>query len=160
MSFTSTRTLVEKVMPIRLRNHTYEGKPKIVPDGLPRQKAEPADSFEYSQGMLKKLMGKITGIHAISTLIPGTDIHTNLKKEYTKDPEFQEVIENPTKTFHIKDDILYKGEKLCTPNGEKRMKLLYDYHSSPTAGHLGESETLNKILPLYYWKDIRNTIRD
>ena len=55
---------------------------------------------------------------------------------------------------------MYKGNKLCLPKGEIRLKLLYDYHSSPTAGHLGELKILNRILPLYYWKDMRNTIRD
>ena len=137
-----------------------KGKSNKVADGLSRQTAAPTDSNEYSQGLLKKLIGKTSVINAISTLVPGTDIHSDLKKEYTKDPEFQEIIENTMKPFHIKDDILYKGNKLCIPKGEIRLKLLHDYHSSPTAGHLGESKTLNRILPLYYWKDMRNTIRD
>ena len=151
---------VEKLCQFDFEIIPIKGKSNRVADGLSRQTAAPTDSRDYSQDLLKKLMKKTSVINAISTLIPGTTIHSDLRKEYTKDPEFQEVIENPTKPFHIKDDILYKGNKLCIPKGEIRLKLLHDYHSSPTAGHLGESKTLNRILPLYYWKDMRSSIRD
>ena len=97
-------------------------------------------------------MGETRVINAISTLIPGID----MKKECTKDLESQEVIENPTKPFHIKDDILYKGNMLCIPNGEIRMKLLHDYQSSRTAGHLDESKTLNQFSPYIIERDVRH----
>ena len=95
-------------------------------------------------------MGKSV-VNDISTLVPVTDIHSHLRQEYTKDQEFREIIENPTKPFHVKDDILYKENKQCIPNGEIRSKVLNGYHSSPTAGYLCELETLNRILSLYYW---------
>ena len=49
---------------------------------------------------------------------------------------------------------------MCIKGGEVRSKLLDDYHSAPCAGHLGESKTLNRIIPYYNWKDMRQTIRE
>ena len=75
-------------MSIRLRYHTHQEKTTRFADGLSIQTEVSTDLSEYSQNLLKKLMGKTIVLNAISILVPGTDIHTDLKEEHIKDPEF------------------------------------------------------------------------
>ena len=39
-----------------------------------------------------------------------------------------------------------------------RANLLHDYHSTPCAGHISESRTMNQLSSLYYWRNMRTTI--
>ena len=136
-----------------------KGKSNQVADGLSRQTSETTGSHEYSQDLLKKVMKKTTFVGALSTLIPEARFTKELTKSYKSDPSFNEILQQPRKPFENHNGILYYGTRLCIPEGEIRNKLLHDYHSTPCAGHLGETKTLNRLLPRYYWKNMRETVK-
>ena len=56
--------------------------------------------------------------------------------------------------------MLYRESLLRVPQGDVRNKLVLEYHSNPSTGHLGERKSLNHLLPKYYWKNMRNTVRE
>ncbi len=137
-----------------------QGKSNQVADGLSRRKKPHKEDSEYGRGLLQKLIKKTTIVSAISVLIPGSTLSSQIMQGYKEDLEFQSILEDPQEPFALKNGLLYKENKLCIPKGDVRNKILHDYHSTPSSGHLGEVKTRNKIHPLYYWKDLRETVRD
>ena len=83
-----------------------------------------------------------------------------LGTEYAQDPEFRKVFQNLRYPFELKNGLLYRDNRLWVPNGQIRMDLLYDYHTTPNTGHLGEIKTRHRIQPYFYWKSMRDTIHD
>ena len=133
-----------KIVPIK-------GKSNTVADGLSRQKfATERDNNTYADELLSKVMKKTTFIAAISALVPGTALTSNILNELKEDPEFKEHVENPKGNFRVENELLFFKEKLCIPKGEIRLKLLHDYHATPSAGHLGVNKTRNRLQHLYY----------
>ncbi len=141
------------IVPIR-------GKSNQVADGLSRQSIPTKTSHECSEELLKEIMKKTTFIGAISNLIPGTELSNRITKEYEMDPNFKEIYEDTPKPFEKREGLLFRGKKLCIPEGDIRNRLLHDYHSTPCSGHLGETKTLNRIQPLYYWKNMRDIVHN
>lgn len=137
-----------------------KGKSNQVADGLSRQTSNSTGSSEYSQNLLKKVLSKTTFIAAVSTLTPGSELTKKLVSEYKTDPSFKKILRQPTEPFEIRKGLLFRGSRLCIPKGEIRNQLLHDYHSTPGTGHLGESKTLNRLTPKYYWKGMRNTVKE
>ena len=96
----------------------------------------------------------------MSVLTPGSGLSNEISESYKKDKEFSDELKDPKEPFEVKDGLLYRSSKLCIPAGEVRNKILHDYHSTPSGGHLGETKTRNRIQPLYYWKGLRQSVHD
>lgn len=137
-----------------------KGQSNTVADGLSRQKHTMERDNTYADELLSKVMKKTTFCAAISALIPGTALTSNIMSELKNDPEFKEYLKDPKGDFRVQDGLLYFQDKLCIPKGEIRLKLLHDYHATPSAGHLGVNKTRNRLQHLYYWKDLRQTVED
>ena len=137
-----------------------KGKSNQVADGLSRRKKPQKEDSEYGRQLLDKLIKKTTIISALSVLTPGSNLTSQLINGYQNDPEFKDVYANPKVPFTVKDGLLYRDKKLCIPCGDVRNKILHDYHSTPSSGHLGETKTRNKIHPMYYWKNLRETVHN
>lgn len=82
------------------------------------------------------------------------------------------VKENPEKypSYRVEKNILYKhifnnhaimsnvtDWKIVVPT-KNRAEIFRMYHNDATAGHLGVSKTLSRILELYYWPNIRREV--
>ena len=137
-----------------------KGKSNQVADGLSRRKTPTKEDSEYGRQLLDKLMKKTTIVAALSVLTPGSNLSKKLTEGYKNDPEFKDILLDPKEPYLLREGLLYRDKKLCIPKGDIRTKLLHEYHSTPSSGHLGETKTRNKIYPLYYWKDLRNTVRE
>ncbi len=129
------------IVPIR-------GKSNQVADGLSRQKFTVTESNEYDKELLHKFMQQTSFIGAISTLEPGSKLTKTLISEYQSDPIFNELLRHLKEAFEVRNGLLFRGTRLCIPEGPTRINLLHDYHSTPCAGHLGETKTLNRLLLL------------
>ena len=67
--------------------------------------------------------------------------------------------------FLLGTDLMYRP-----PNSNLRLKvvtsnkelndILWNFHSAPFAGHSGINATINKISQRYYWKGIKDTVKD
>ena len=47
--------------------------------------------------------------------------------------------------FYLQEGVLYKDDKLCVPNGDCRVALLREPHTSKVAGHFGVGKTLANL---------------
>src|SRR4051812_47102264 len=64
--------------------------------------------------------------------------------------------------YIVQDNILYKRNKEGDPLKENLMKILYNMHNIPNAGHFGIQATIGKTRQRYFWptmdKDIQSYI--
>ena len=62
-------------------------------------------------------------------------------------------------SFSFRDKILRYKDRICVPQS-KRFELLSLYHDSfLQGGHFGETATINKMFPIYYWPSMNKDIR-
>lgn len=74
-----------------------------------------------------------------------------LKECYKDDPGVAGEFEKQTKDYVEQDDYLFKGNKLCVPNGGVRELLVREVHSGGLTGHFGEQKTLVILVEQFYW---------
>ena len=60
-----------------------------------------------------------------------------LKELYKKDEDFTDICTSrqPAQDFHILDEFLLKGSRLCVPRTSLREKVIKDLHRGGLAGH-------------------------
>lgn len=105
-------------------------------------------------------MKKATFTGASSMLVPNKRLTKSIIEAYENDPDFKDIIRQLKEPFETRDGLLYRESRLCIPKGEIRYKTLHDYHSTRCTGHLGETKTLKRIIPKYYWKNMRHTVQE
>ena len=150
---------IERLLDFDFILKPIKGKSNRVADALSRQGTQD-DNGAYAQQLLKDLRKKTLQINAVSIVMPSEAFMNTMQHGYAHDPEFAQEFRNPTGSFTLVKGLLYKEGKLCIPKGQHRMDLLHDYHSTPSAGHLGETKTRNRLQPLYYWKALRQDVHN
>ncbi len=96
---------------------------------------------------------------AMSTIVPEPRLKNTLIGEYQSDSSFKKLIRHPKELFEVRNSWLFRGSRLWKPNGSTRTQLLHDYNSTPYTGHISETKTLNRLLPLLCSKKMRETER-
>ena len=139
------------IMPIKSKSNQ-------VADGLSRQHSRTNDPQKHTNELLKEVMQKTTFTGALPTLAPNKRLTKTIMKAYRHGPDFREIIQRPKELLEIPNGMLYRELRLCISQGDVRNKLLHDYHSTTTTGHLGKNKNLYRLLLKYYWKNIRNTV--
>ena len=81
-----------------------------------------------------------------------------LQNDYEKDKNLRAHHIEPKKPYERKGHFLTRKGKICIQEGEFKLKLLHDYYSTPNMGPLGIIKTINRILPKFYWKNMRSDI--
>ncbi len=69
------------------------------------------------------------------------------------------IIQRITSTFQI-SIWLFRWSRFWMFEGETRIKLCHDHHSTTCTGHLCETKTLNRLLALYYWRNTEKTVEN
>ncbi len=144
------------IVPIR-------GKSNQIADGLSRRKSRSTGLIEYPKELLSKVMQKTSFMGAMSILLLGSKLTKTLISEYQTDPLYNELLRHPKEPFEAKNSSLFSGSRLCVPDGPTRIKLLHDYQLTTCRGNLGETKTLNRLLPLYYveiWRKRRRLCQE
>ena len=110
---------------------------------------------------------------AADTVIPGDmvievaeqpvlDLYVQSKQGYQSDAWFAN--SNNLQDLKFLDGLWWKGDRLVIPNVSRVCTaLLWDYHDSPYAGHLGVNKTLHNMQRSFWWQgmfsDINGYIR-
>ena len=138
-----------------------KGKSNTVADAISRKSSKPTlRNSNYAKTLLNQLLTKTFHINAISTLQAGSKIHEDLTTGYENDPDFKEHYRNPQEPYELRNNLLFYKNRLCVPRGQFKENLIHDYHTTPSAGHMGEDKTRLRIQPLYYWKNMRLDIEN
>ena len=61
------------------------------------------------------------------------------------------VSKEDTKIFFIQDGFLFKGKRLCVPQGSIRLSLVREAHERGLMGHFGVAKTLDVLHEHFYW---------
>ena len=93
-----------------------------------------------------------------------TDFMEQVQADALKDPEYCRICDQVGKgsrdDFALREDKLYKGQRLYVPAGELRFKLLSEAHDAPYGGHLGKDKTFDRLSRLYYWPKLHQQVLD
>lgn len=91
----------------------------------------------------------------ISTWEP-TEFITKIQDAYQHDPYY----DNPVGYLAHHDGLWYLGDRIAIPNSpELRKEIMYEYHDSPSAGHLGVTKTIRNVSRRFWWPHMHRTIR-
>ena len=88
---------------------------------------------------------------------PVLDLYAELKQGYQSDAWFAN--SNNRQELNLIDGLWWKGDRLVIPNVSLvRTALLWDYHDSPYAGHLGVNKTLHNMQRSFWWQGMFSDI--
>ncbi|XP_074298964.1 uncharacterized protein LOC141629955 [Silene latifolia] len=96
-----------------------------------------ADALSRRHSLLIELDARILGFEHIKGL-------------YKSDPEFSKEIIDPTGLYTVQDGYLFKGNRLCIPNGSIRELLVREAHGGAIAGHFGVNKTSDILSEHFY----------
>jgi len=71
---------------------------------------------------------------------------------------YQECSKGGHKDFFIHDDFLFKGKKLCVPQGSLRQSLVREAHEGGLMGHFGVAKTLDTLHEPFFWLHMRKFV--
>ena len=115
-----------------------QGKANVVVDGLSRRH---------------------TLLNVLDTKFLGFD---RIKEIYKDDLDFahiyQECSKGGHKDFFIHNGFLFKGKRLCVPQGFLRQSLVRDTHEGGLMGHFGVDKTLDILHEHFFWPHMRKYV--
>jgi len=71
---------------------------------------------------------------------------------------FQECSKGDHKDFFIHDGFLFKGKRLCMPQGSLRQSLVREAHEGGLMGHFGVTKTLDTLHEHLFWPHMRKFV--
>jgi transposase InsO family protein len=146
-------------------NHTWFHKKRA--DVLTRRQAKwllwmesyygPVD-IQYKEGK-SNLSDPLSRRPDLATLISTyepTEFVANIQEAYQNDSYY----DNPIGYLSHRDGLWYLDDRIAVPNDtELRRQILFEYHDSPSAGHLGVTKTIRNVSRRFWWPHMNRTIR-
>ena len=79
------------------------------------------------------------------------DLHAELIQGYDSDPWFAD--SSNLQGLLLLDGLWWEGDRIAVPNVQTlRNALMWDFHDSPYAGHLGSNRTLHNMQHTFWWQ--------
>lgn len=122
-----------------------------------------ADSLSRRENDLATADDDAELLVAVSQPIP--DIIELLRVDMENISELKELraaIEAGTapREFELRDGFIYRGRRLVVAStSPAKPALLYEHHSTPTAGHLGVERTFRLLASSFYWPNMRREVK-
>ncbi|GAX77913.1 hypothetical protein CEUSTIGMA_g5355.t1 [Chlamydomonas eustigma] len=96
-------------------------------------------------------------LNQLLDLCPSHVLHADpllddIKAAYALDPFYADSNPRRPKYLFCRDSLWYFKDRICVPSHPAlRLRLLHEYHDTPTSGHPGYLKTLNSIASHYWW---------
>lgn len=116
--------------------------------------------IKHMSGKFNKVADALSRRHSLlATLqvsVPGFAILPDL---YAFDPYFGPIWSSLHEGFHdefvLQDDFIFRGTRLCVPEGSLRLKIIEELHEE---GHVGRDRTLQLVTDSYFWPTLRRDV--
>ena len=123
---------------------------------------QPNMEIAYKPGKLNRadaLSRHVHSLHLLTTYTVSSDtLISDIKSAYSADPYYSDASRPSYLTFS--SDLWLFRDRVCVPNSATlRMRILQDYHDSPSAGHPGYHRTLTAIASHFWWPRMTRTVR-
>jgi len=86
----------------------------------------------------------------------------HIKELYPKDVDFSPILsechQGAYKDFYLLNQYLFKGKRLCIPQGSLRASLIREAHEGGLMGHFGPNKTLEVLKEHFYWPHMRKHV--
>ncbi|KAF8377757.1 hypothetical protein HHK36_031142 [Tetracentron sinense] len=103
-------------------------------------------------------------IFAISMLV--VDWWGEIKEDHNTSQLIQSLLQRlqqgelDSNKYCIREELLYYKDRLYVGSTSLRDKILGELHASPSGGHSGYHNTLQRIISLFYWPGLRKSVKD
>jgi hypothetical protein len=112
-----------------------------------------------SQLLFKDAQLNLLTIHALQLSLEFADL---IREGYSQDSFYGDEGEwTKDSPIEAREGCFWRLNRLCIPlNSELRLRLITKPHASLSAGHIGVASTLAKALERFWWKRLRQDVKD
>lgn len=106
------------------------------------------------------LLLRLADLFPAAEIVPHDTLLSDISSAYADDPLY--LPENPRRPsfLHLRENLWYFKDRICVPqNRHLRLRILQEYHDSPSAGHPGYHKTLNAVAQHYWWPHMTRSVR-
>jgi len=119
--------------------------------------------IKHKQGKANIVADALSRRHSLLSILETKFLSfDHIKELYPKDVDFSPILsechQGTYKDFYLLNQYLFKGKRLCIPQGSLRSSLIREAHEGGLMGHFGPNKTLEVLKEHFYWPDMRNHV--
>ncbi|XP_074303710.1 uncharacterized protein LOC141638206 [Silene latifolia] len=84
----------------------------------------------------------------------------HIKELYKADPAFAKEVIEPTGLYTMQDGFLFKGNRLCIPQGSIQELIIREAHGGALAGHFGSNKIYDIVSEHFYWPKMSKDVQE
>ncbi|XP_074288868.1 uncharacterized protein LOC141614014 [Silene latifolia] len=84
----------------------------------------------------------------------------HIKELYKADPAFAKEVIEPLGLYTMQDGFLFKGNRLCIPQGSIQELIIREAHGGALAGHFGSNKTYDIVSEHFYWPKMSKDVQE
>jgi len=120
-------------------------------------------NIKHKQGKTNVLADALSRRHTLLNVLDTKYLgFDHIKEIYKDDLDFshiyQECSKGGHKDFFIHDGFLFKGKRLCVPQGSLRQSLVRKAHEDGLMGHFRVAKTLDTLHEHFFWPHMRKSV--
>lgn len=123
-------------------------------------------SVRHKSGKLNQVVDALSRrSHLLTTIRNESYAFDYIKDIYPEDEDFGKLWDQCSSQTHGVDDFLiqegflFKGNRLCIPQGSLRLHLMRELHGSGLGGHFGRDKTIALIEERYFWPSLKRDVQ-